>query len=232
MPIKNFEDWLVENLNMNTEEMLMEYLNDGETFALIGGAESERTLRLVMNELGSRNLLVITAATAYKEETKEKYLKIFDDLGCDTAFIDAFDREEVDTEEELLKLKVADTVFFVGGDQSRIVKAYLGTSFLNEMKRRVSEGMALIGTSAGAMAMSEVMIAGGKEAPIMSKGLSMLPNLIIDTHFQERDRKPRLEIAVGQVSEKIGLGISEDTAIIFKGKQILILGKSEIEVIE
>ena len=92
--------------------------------------------------------------------------------------------------------------------------------------------MALIGTSAGAMAMSEVMIAGGKETPIMSKGLSMLPNLIIDTHFQERDRKPRLEIAVGQVSEKIGLGISEDTAIIFKGKQILILGKGEIEVIE
>jgi cyanophycinase-like exopeptidase len=40
-----------------------------------------------------------------------------------------------------------------------------------------------------------------------------------------------LKIAVGRTPDKIGLGISEDTAIVFKGKKIVILGKSNIEVI-
>ena len=231
MPIKNFDDWLLESLNMKPEDLLIEYLNYGENFALIGGAESERTMELVINELGSRNALVITAATAYKEAAKRKYLKIFNRLGCDTDFIDASNNGEVDTDENLMKLKVADTILFVGGDQSRITRCYIGTSFLDVMKKKVSEGMALIGTSAGAMSMSEVMIAGGKGTPIMINGLSMLPNIIIDTHFQERDRKSRLKIAVGQTPDKIGLGISEDTAIVFKGKEIVILGKSNIEVI-
>jgi cyanophycinase len=231
MTIKNFDDWLLESLNMKPEDLLIEYLNYGENFALIGGAESEKTMELVINELGSRNALVITTATAYKEEAKGKYLKIFNSLGCDTDFIDASDNGEVDTDENLMKLEAADTILFVGGDQSRIARCYIGTSFLDIMKEKVSEGMALIGTSAGAMAMSEVMIAGGKENPIIIKGLSILPNIIIDTHFRERDRKSRLKIAVGRTPDKIGLGISEDTAIVFKGKKILILGKSNIEVI-
>ena len=71
MPIKNFDDWLLESLNMKPEDLLIEYLNYGENFALIGGAESERTMKLVINELGSRNVLVITAATAYKEAAKK-----------------------------------------------------------------------------------------------------------------------------------------------------------------
>lgn len=213
------------------EETLIISLRDNENFALIGGSESKRTLELVINELGTSNILVITTATAYKEDAEKKYINLFNTLGCNPDFIHASISDEVDTKENLNKLKNADTIFFTGGDQSRITKCYLGTSFLDEMRRRVSEGTPLIGTSAGAMSMSQDMIAGGDESPIMGKGLSMLPNIIIDTHFQERNRKPRLKMAVRDTQNKIGIGISEDTAIVFKGKKIITFGKGNIKIL-
>jgi cyanophycinase len=228
--IKLFENYRGTNKKTSNEEILIRSLSDNENFALIGGAESKRTLELVINELGSSNVLVITTATSYKEDAEKKYTKLFNSLGCNTDFIHASISDEVDTRENLTRLKNADTIFFTGGDQSRITKCYLGTSFLYEMRRRVSEGTPLIGTSAGAMAMSQDMIAGGDESPIMGKGLSMLPNIIIDTHFQERNRKPRLEMAVSDTINKIGIGISEDTAIVFKGKQVLTFGKGNIKM--
>ena len=228
--IKLFENYRGTNKKTSNEEILIRSLSDNENFALIGGAESKRTLELVINELGSSNVLVITTATSYKEDAEKKYTKLFNSLGCNTDFIHASISDEVDTRENLTRLKNADTIFFTGGDQSRITKCYLGTSFLYEMRRRVSEGTPLIGTSAGAMAMSQDMIAGGDESPIMGKGLSMLPNIIIDTHFQERNRKPRLEMAVSDTINKIGIGISEDTAIVFKGKHVLTFGKGNIKM--
>lgn len=230
MSIKNFNTWLVESLNFNSKDMITRHLNDNENFALIGGAETEKTLDSVVKELGSKSLLLITAATAYKEDTKRKYIQIFDNLGCNTDFIDASNSEEVDTEENFNKLRVADTIFFVGGDQSKITKCYLDTLFLDELKKRVMRGLSLMGTSAGAMAMSQDMIAGGKVSPKMTKGLSIIPDIIIDTHFQERDRNPRLEMAVSYTTDKIGLGISEDTAMVFRGKKVLILGSGGIQV--
>jgi cyanophycinase len=212
------------------EETIIRSLRDNENFALIGGAETKGILELVINELGSSNVLVITTATSYKEDAEKKYLKYFNSLGCNTDFIHASISDEVDTKENLSKLKNADTIFFTGGDQSIITKCYLGTLFLHEMRNRVSEGIALIGTSAGAMAMSQDMITGGDESPIMGKGLSIIPNIIIDTHFQERNRNQRLEMAVRYTPNKIGLGISEDTAIVFKGKEVLIFGNGNIKV--
>jgi cyanophycinase len=231
MLIKNFGDWLVESFNLKYEDMIAPYLRNGQTFALVGGSESEKCLELVINGLGSANLLVVTAATAHKEDAERKYLPIFNRLGCITTFLHTSTVSEVDTEENLKKLDVADTIFFVGGDQSRITECYLGTYFLSRMKQRVSEGMAVVGTSAGAMALSGEMIAGGKSIPLMKKGLSMLPDIVVDTHFRERGRISRLEIAVGLTSGKIGLGISEDTAIIFRGREVFVFGQEGIEVI-
>lgn len=215
---------------VKNQEKIIRTLSDNENFALIGGSETKRTLDFIINELGSKNVLVITAATSYKEDAEKKYLKRFNELGCVTDFIHTSINDDVDTEENLSKLNNADTIFFTGGDQSILTKCYLGTSFLDEMRKRVSEGIALIGTSAGAMAMSKNMITGGDETPIMGKGLSIIPDIIIDTHFKERNRNNRLEMAVSYTPKKIGLGISEDTVIIFKGKNVLTFGNGKIKV--
>ena len=89
--------------------------------------------------------------------------------------------------------------------------------------RYKNDDFVIAGTSAGAMAMSNEMIAGGsstesllKGAVLMSKGLGLLPEFIIDTHFVKRGRFGRLAEAVASFPKLMGIGLAEDTGLIIK----------------
>jgi cyanophycinase len=94
------------------------------------------------------------------------------------------------------------------------------------------DGFVIAGTSAGAMAMANEMIAGGsstkafkKGAVIMHKGLNLVPELIIDTHFIQRGRFGRISEAVAKFPNLIGIGLAEDTGMIIKkGENCTIIG--------
>ena len=74
------------------------------------------------------------------------------------------------------------------------------------------------GTSAGASAMSTHMVAFGasggtpKQRMVqMAAGLGVLPGVIVDQHFQQRNRLGRLLATIAQNPALLGLGIDEDT---------------------
>jgi len=114
---------------------------------------------------------------------------------------------------------------FTGGDQILICKALLKSNFLNKMKKRFEKDKHFLisGNSAGAMALSEVMIAGGSPSQALKKGhiqlsegLGLLPRIIVDTHFIKRERFARLIEAVSIYPQKLGIGLAENTAVFFK----------------
>ena len=77
----------------------------------------------------------------------------------------------------------------------------------------------MAGTSAGASALSAVMIARGRarsparlSAVRLSPGLGLLRGVIVDQHFRERDRFGRLLAAVLCNPSLLGFGLDEDTA--------------------
>ncbi|HBG75998.1 MAG TPA: cyanophycinase, partial [Clostridiales bacterium] len=79
----------------------------------------------------------------------------------------------------------------------------------------------LAGTSAGASAISEVMITSGNDdqAPKkctvkMAPGLGFLSGVVIDQHFAQRGRTGRLLAAIAQNPHILGIGIDEDTAVV------------------
>ena len=82
------------------------------------------------------------------------------------------------------------------------------------------------------MCMAENMITGGKEKVKCGLGLSLIPELIIDTHFIERDRLPRLAEAVSIYPNRIGVGISENTAIIIKNGKFRVIGYGSVTVFD
>ncbi len=220
--IINYDQFILEK--SNTDDISYNF-NNKVNIGLIGGAESPKTLQSVLTELNSKKILVITTATKYKKEAEEKYSNIFKRLGYYVDFIHASVSDELDTPENIDKLNIIDTIFFTGGDQSRISKCFLGTRFLNEM---ISKKITLVGTSAGSMVLSHNMISGGVKEPIMSIGLSILPDVIIDTHYKERERSTRLEVAV-KLNGGIGCGISEDSAIVIKDGNMVTFGDVDIK---
>ena len=86
------------------------------------------------------------------------------------------------------------------------------------------------------MCMSEEMITGGgvreaftKGATGMGKGLGLIPNFIIDSHFIRRGRFGRLAEAVAKFPLKIGIGLAEDTGLVIKkGNKCEVIGSGMV----
>lgn len=201
---------------------------------------SEGILSKVVNESGGQDgkILVITSASSVPDEVAENYMDAFSTLGCTnvkTLFVDS--REMAESDEVLDLLRWCDCLMYSGGNQSKITEFMKDTKFHDLLMNRYrNEHFVIAGTSAGAMCMSHEMIAGGsstesffKGAVLMSQGLSLLPELIIDTHFIQRGRFGRIAEAVARFPNLWGVGLAEDTGFIIReGHKAEVIGSGMI----
>jgi cyanophycinase len=197
----------------------------------------EGILAHVVQEAGGidANIVIIPTASSIPVEVGENYLKAFTTLGCkNVSVLNIKSQKDSEESKAISQIKGADCVMFSGGDQSKISKYIGGTAihFILSERYKNDTGFVIAGTSAGAMAMANEMIAGGsstkafkKGAVIMNKGLNLIPQLIIDTHFIQRGRFGRISEAVAKFPALIGVGLAEDTGMIIKnGNDCTIIG--------
>jgi cyanophycinase len=139
-------------------------------------------------------------------------------------------RAQADDPDFVAALTTATAVWFDGGEQSRLERAYRGTLVETELHRLIARGGVIGGSSAGAAIMSRVMIRGGKTRPRMGIGFDLLPDAIIDQHFIARARKHRLLIALAHHRTLVGYGIDEGTALVVQGANLEVVGDSTVTV--
>jgi cyanophycinase len=87
------------------------------------------------------------------------------------------------------------------------------------------------GTSAGAAAMSRIMITGEGDFTVIDaagvitrEGLGLLPGVIVDQHFLRRSRHNRLFALVLANPRELGIGIDEDAAILARDGEAEVVG--------
>jgi len=227
---------------------------------IIGGAEDkvgqrpdiieqmkEFTRYEILSELlpdsKSKKIEIVTTGSEVQEEVKKTYQKVFRELGySNIGFIPIKQRSEALRKNYLARAEEAGAIFFTGGDQFRLSTILGGTTFIDIIKKRYMDDSDFIvaGTSAGAMAMSSVMIMGGglREALVYrnlqtSSGLGFMPSCIIDTHFIKRGRFGRLAHAIIMNPEQLGIGLGEDTALIIKnGSEAECRGSGMVVIID
>lgn len=220
IPIGGNEDKGITENEMYT----LEFIDEGILFHVVkeaGGIDA--------------NIVIIPTASSIPKEVGENYVEAFTTLGCkNIAILDIRSKEDSEKESSIELIKNANCVMFSGGNQSKITKKIGGTTIhqilLNRYKNE--EGFVIAGTSAGAMAMANEMIAGGsaseafiKGAVTMYNGLGLIPELIIDTHFIRRGRFGRQSEAVAKFPNLIGIGLAEDTGMIIKnGENCTVIG--------
>ena len=142
--------------------------------------------------------------------------------------------------EAIAAVKDATFIWFPGGDQTRLMKAFEGTGIPEAIRASYEEGALVGGTSAGAAVMSAVMITGdGFDLQAITAGktdtkpgLGLFPEAIVDQHFLKRQRMNRLISAVLDHPDLVGVGIDETTAIFVTGRSFEVLGKSSVLVID
>lgn len=181
-------------------------------------------LKQVIAEMRKKkpSIAVLPIASNHQEEIAAIYEAAFGKIGHKTHPLIIHEKEDVDHKKNLERISETDGIFITGGDQSKLKKLLNGTRFLEILHDRYqNEEFVVAGTSAGAMIMSEYMIdTGASEESVikgiikLTKGFGFLPKTIIDTHFFNRGRFARLTEALLQKKNLIGIGISEDTALV------------------
>ncbi|WP_242917212.1 cyanophycinase [Pontibacter liquoris] len=176
-------------------------------------------------------LEIVTTASLIPEEVGAAYVQAFALLDShNVGVLHIQTREEADQPENLARLRQAHGVLFTGGDQSRIAAAFLQSQALSILQQRYQqeEKFLISGTSAGAMALGNIMIRSAEHRRILAKGtvrlgegLSLLPNLIIDTHFINRRRMPRLIESIAAYPDHIGIGLGEDTGVMIRNGNVI-----------
>lgn len=212
---------------------------------IIGGKEDKDNQREILTEVargvGNGKLCIVSVASAVGDELWEIYRNVFRELGVkNMSHLDVVHRTESIDHEAYKAVKDADAIFFTGGDQLKITSELGGTIVLERIMEIFHQGGIIAGTSAGASVMGEIMMTSGlSDASFRIGNLRMAPGLgltncmIIDQHFAERGRIGRLIGAVAHNPKYLGIGIDEDTAIIFEDKvKFTVIGSGTVYVID
>jgi cyanophycinase len=205
------------------------------TLCVIGGAEDRTGSRTVLREFvrlaggdGCR-IAVVATASSLGDEILDSYDVVFRDLGAgDVLRLRPDSRGAADDPALAARLGDVDAVFMTGGNQLKLTQVVDGTAFGEAVRSAYLRGALVGGTSAGASAVSEHMIAFGDEADTprqgvtaSAAGLGLLPDVIVDQHFSQRNRYGRLLSLVARSPRLLGLGIDEDTAAVVRGGHLL-----------
>ncbi|MGI4864040.1 MAG: cyanophycinase [Janthinobacterium lividum] len=214
------------------------------TTVLLGGGADDPTLALLASLLPHRQapIEILTTATRHDPAaTHAAYARVLAKLGChQVGHLQVAENQPADAPATLTRLRAAALVFLTGGDQERLTEQLLGTQFLAVLRQRHQHdaGFILAGTSAGASALGgQMLVAGRGWRSLLGggigviPGLGLLPNLLIDQHFIERERYPRLMHAVLAHPALLGVGLSEETGLLLRpGRPAEVFGTEVVVV--
>ncbi|MEX0810705.1 MAG: cyanophycinase [Chitinophagales bacterium] len=185
---------------------------------------------------------VITTASMIPEETGQHYVDAFALLQNENiGVIHIKSREDTLDKSYHKRLSEAEGVLFTGGNQLRLTTIFGGTNLLSLLLSRYqNEQFVVAGTSAGAMAMSTVMIYGGSSTEALlkgevkqSRGFGFIQDVTFDSHFIKRGRFGRLCQAIAKNPANVGIGLGEDTGLLIRdGDHMEAIGSGLVTIVD
>lgn len=214
----------------------------------IGGAEDRIHGREILHTFFSRagaadaRIAIIPSASREPDVIGKIYHDIFTSMGAKSVeILPISDRQQGDDPQLQRLLESCTGVFMSGGDQLRLCALIADTPLMEKLQTQVWKGqLTLAGTSAGAAVMGHHMIASGGsgESPNrslvdMTTGLGIIPEVIVDQHFHNRNRMGRLISAIAAHPDKLGIGIDEDTCALFEADGLIqVMGKGVVTIVD
>lgn len=198
----------------------------------------------------------LTVAVVSAHDETDFIPKYFRWLGAQDAYnVKVDSRAAASSGETLAAIDRADAVFLKGGNQGTYYKLWNDTPLEGALRRLVERHGAIGGTSAGAMSLAEIALAGGKSlvsadvlqdacTPMLDDEdggsglhtdfLGFVPDATIDTHFTERARLGRmLGVMARAASENrrprlLGIGVAEQTGVVIEDGVARVIGADSV----
>lgn len=217
---------------------------------IIGGAEDKLRKRTILKEFvaaaggDQARIAVIPTASSLGDEVVAVYDALFTRIGAaEVVPVTPHSREEAHSPALVETLEQATGIFMTGGNQLKLSQIICGTPVGDAIVAAHERGAVVAGTSAGASIQSSHMVAfgGGGATPKqrmtqVAAGLGMLRDVVIDQHFEQRNRYGRLLMIVSQSPQLLGIGVDEDTAAVVtrvEGHQVLrVIGRGAVTIFD
>jgi cyanophycinase len=210
----------------------------GALFIVGGGPQPPALVQQFVDLAGGRghaHIVVFGMASEDGEKAGEEKAEELRGLGADARNV-WVNHAQANTDSVAHLLDRATGVWFIGGDQVKLIAALRGTKTEAAMHTRYAHGAVIGGTSAGAAVMSAVMLTGDEKHPggarpdtstggfmtiarndiVVDSGFGFLRDAIIDQHFLRRKRHNRLISVVLEREPHLAAGIDESTALIVR----------------
>ena len=197
------------------------------TVIVIGGAEDKVRDRVILSRFvalaggRTRTIAVISTASLARPRGGRALPPVFMELGAaEVRPLHAITRPQANDEAcGPGRARRDRRIFLTGGNQLRLSSTIGGTRLADAILERFQDGRG--GRRHVAPAQRDVephdRVRGvGRDAQAADGpdrgGLGLLPGVIIDQHFQQRNRLGRLLSLIAQNPSLLGLGVDEDTA--------------------
>jgi cyanophycinase len=213
----------------------------------IGGNEDKSDQQLVLKrivkEIGKADFRVgiVTTASEVPEQRAQDYQQVFSALGASEIIIlDIRNRTQANDEAIADRLSTLDLIFLTGGNQLRLTTILGGSKFLEALQNRLDAGALIAGTSAGAAVFSDTMIYEGSSAEglvkgkvLTTSGFGFVENIVFDTHFMARGRLGRLIQIVTTNPTCFGVGLGEDSGVVFTEREVMeVIGSGQVIIVD
>ena len=215
---------------------------------VIGGAEDKVHGKEILQTFFARSggtdaqIGIVPCASREPSLIGERYYRLFKDMGAkEIEVLDVRDRSSADDSAYRDFVENCTGIFLTGGDQLRLCGLLADTPLMNRIVERAQKReISLAGTSAGAAVMGDRMISGGSSAESpnralvdMARGLNIIPGVLVDQHFYNRNRLARLLSAISGHPELLGIGIDEDTCALFESDGFIqVIGKGTVTIVD
>jgi cyanophycinase len=205
----------------------------GGSLVICGGGRLPDEVRDRFVELaGGRKAKIVVIPTAHAAADGPDalhYLDIWKHCGvASVELLHTRSRDKANDATFIEPLIDATGVWLGGGKQTWLADVYAGTEVERQLKSLLVRGGVIGGSSAGAAAMTRVMIAGGRAEVKEGQGFDLLPGSIVDQHFMKRNRVSRLLEVLTRHPGLVGFGIDEQTALVVRGKRLTVIGNSYV----
>jgi cyanophycinase len=198
------------------------------SLVLVGGGEVGGDVKRRFLDLagGAHARIVVIPSASDLPEAVPEAREFWEEEGVQVAVLHTTSRDEADRPAFSRSLHWATGVWIAGGDQTRFMAIYGGTGVERELVALFRRGRVIGGTSAGASLASRVMVAGDGE----SRGLGLLDRVVVDQHFDTRERLPRLLNVLKSHPDHLGLGLDEGTGVVIRSTKLTVVGGSTVSV--
>lgn len=232
---------------MSSFTLIAQSTPKGKLFIIGGGSRPDAMIDRIIDESGLKNGgygIILPMSSSYDSSAywaNEPFVK----KGVTTIYGLKFVKNEVLRDIKVDSVRNAKFIYITGGDQNRFMDVVAGTAIEKAIHEAFQKGALISGTSAGAAVMSKLMITGNElkypEATLknieennveVKTGLGLIQGAIIDQHFVKRSRYSRLISVIIEHPDQKGIAIDEATAILVKGKEVEVIGESQVLVID